>query len=126
MRDIAIQKRENDLVVATFGRGFYILDDYRALRTVDEPTLAKDAVAFPVRNAWTYIPQTPLGFRGTGFQGETYYTAANPPFGAVFTYYMAQGSEDEEAAPPGFREGDRQVGRRRVLPVVGFTARRGA
>ncbi len=90
VRDLAIQKRENDLVVATFGRGFYVLDDYRTLRTVDEPTLAKDAVAFPVRDAWVYVPQTPLGFRGTGFQGETYYTAANPPFGAVFTYYMAK------------------------------------
>jgi photosystem II stability/assembly factor-like uncharacterized protein len=91
VRDIAIQKRENDLVVATFGRGFYILDDYTALRGLADATLAQDAVLFPTRPAPLYVPSTPLGLTdpaGPVFQGSSYFTAKNPPFGAVFTYYL--------------------------------------
>ena len=88
MRDLAIQTRENDLVVGTFGRGIYILDDYTALRAADTASLEKEAVLFPVRNAWMYEPTAPLGFRGKAFLGDSLYAAANPPFGAVFTYYL--------------------------------------
>ena len=42
VRDLAIQKRENDLVLATFGRGFYVLDDYSALRNLSEKSLKQD------------------------------------------------------------------------------------
>ena len=35
-----------------------------------------------------FIPSMPLGVRGKGFQGESFYTAANPPVGATFTYYL--------------------------------------
>src|SRR5262249_23910939 len=49
VRDLAIQRRENDLVLGTFGRSFYVLDDYSPLRTIDEQTLAQNAVLFPVK-----------------------------------------------------------------------------
>src|SRR5262245_52545754 len=88
VRDLVIQKRENDLVVATFGRGFYILDDYTPLRGITEETLNKEAVVFGVPTARMFIESQPLGYRGKGFQGESYYSAPNPPFGAVFTYYL--------------------------------------
>ena len=88
VRDVAIQTRENDLVVATFGRGIYVLDDYAALREASAPELEKEAAIFPLRDAWAYFPTTPLGFPGKGFQGDSYYTAPNPPFGAVVTYYL--------------------------------------
>lgn len=88
VKDIAIQKRENDLVLATFGRGFSILDDYTPLRTLTKQDLEKEAILFPVKPAWMYIQSRPLGLRGKGFQGETYFTAENPPFGATFTYYL--------------------------------------
>jgi photosystem II stability/assembly factor-like uncharacterized protein len=88
VKDLAIQTRENDLVVGTFGRGFYVLDDYRALRAADAASLEKEAVLFPVRDAWMYVPSTPLGFKGKGFLGDSLYAASNPPFGAVFTYYL--------------------------------------
>ncbi|MHB0968684.1 MAG: VPS10 domain-containing protein [Thermoanaerobaculia bacterium] len=89
VRDLAIQKRENDLVVATFGRGFYILDDYTPLRAVTPELLKSEATLFPAdRTAWMFIPSTPLGGRGKAFQGDAYYTAPNPEFGAVFTYYL--------------------------------------
>jgi len=83
VRDIAIQKRESDLALATFGRGFYIMDDYSPLRLVNKDILAKDAHLFPVKDALMYIPSdTKYG------QGSTYFVAKNPEFGAVFTYYL--------------------------------------
>jgi photosystem II stability/assembly factor-like uncharacterized protein len=88
VRDIAIQRRENDLVLATFGRGFYILDDYTPLRGLRSETLQKEAVLFPVKAAPMFIESYPLGLRGKAFQGETLFAAPNPPSGAVFTYYL--------------------------------------
>jgi len=88
VRDLAIQERANDLVLATFGRGFYILDDYRALRLATKTTLEKEATLFPVRDAWMFIPAAPNGGRDKAFFGDRYFTAPNPPFGAVFTYYL--------------------------------------
>ena len=89
VRDIAIHKRDNDLVLATFGRGFYILDDYTPLRSTKPETLQSDAVLYPLgRPVWIYNPALPLGLKGKSMQGDDYYTADNPPFGAVFTYYL--------------------------------------
>lgn len=92
VRDLAIQKRENDLVVGTFGRGFYILDDYSPLRTMSDATLASSFALFPSKPAALYVPSSPLGLGsdaiGPAFQGAGYYMADNPPYGAVFTYYM--------------------------------------
>ena len=88
VRDLTIQRRENDLVVGTFGRGIYILDNYTALRSIKPETLKQEAVLFPVKDALMYIQAQPIGGRGKSFQGESYYTAENPPFGATFTYYL--------------------------------------
>ncbi|HSF14225.1 MAG TPA: glycosyl hydrolase [Vicinamibacteria bacterium] len=88
VRDIAIQRRENDIVLGTFGRGFYILDDYSPLRRSGAESLRSEALLFPVKRTWMYMESTPLGLRGKSFQGDSFYTADNPPFGAVFTYYL--------------------------------------
>ena len=88
VRDLNIQKRENDLIVGTFGRGIYILDNYTSLRLLKPEMLKQDAQLFPVKDALMYIQSQPLGGRGKSFQGESYYTAENPPFGATFTYYL--------------------------------------
>lgn len=90
VRDMAIQRRENDLVLGTFGRGFYILDDYSALRNLSEEDLAKDASIFTIKDALTYIESNPLGLRGVGSQGASLYSAPNPEFGATFTYYVKE------------------------------------
>ncbi|MGI8837721.1 MAG: glycosyl hydrolase, partial [Pyrinomonadaceae bacterium] len=90
VRDINIQKRENDLVLGTFGRGIYILDNYTSLRSLTAEMLKQDAVTFPVKDALMYIQSQPLGGRGKVFQGESFYTAENPPFGATFTYYLKE------------------------------------
>ncbi|HEU4930609.1 MAG TPA: hypothetical protein VFT48_00945, partial [Pyrinomonadaceae bacterium] len=90
VRDLNIQKRENDLVVATFGRGIYILDNYAPLRLIKPEMLRQDAAVFPVKDALMYIQSQPLGGRGKSFQGERYYTADNPPFGATVTWYLKE------------------------------------
>ena len=90
-RDAAIQRRENDLVLASFGRGFFVLDDYSALREVSEQALENEALLFPTRKAWWYIEQGPVSRRNLkGSQGANYYVAPNPEFGATFTYYLKE------------------------------------
>ena len=92
-RDLAIQNRENDLVGATFGRSFYILDDYTPLRHVTEEMLASSSTLFPVRQTRWYIPKRPHSCSTPGCvdsQGDAYFVAPNPPFGAIFTYYLAE------------------------------------
>ncbi len=88
VRDVVLHRRENDVVIATFGRGFWILDDYSLLRAIKPEALEQEAGIFPVKQASMYIESSPLGLPGKGFQGSTYYTAPNPPFGAIFTYYL--------------------------------------
>ncbi len=88
-RDLAIQKRENDLVAGSFGRGIYILDDYSFLRSTTAETLNQEAALFETRDALWYLPRAVLDFgdkRGT--QGAEHFVADNPSFGAVFTYYL--------------------------------------
>lgn len=87
-RDVTIQRREQDLVAASFGRGFFILDDYTPLRTLSPKTMEQDALLFQPRDAWWYMERHPLGFSEGASQGHGYFRAPNPPFGASFTYYL--------------------------------------
>ena len=92
-RDLVIQTRENDLVGATFGRSFYVLDDYSPLRDVDAGMLKNESVLFPVRKTHWYVPRRPLGCSEAGCagsQGDGYFIAPNPAFGATFTYYLPE------------------------------------
>ncbi|MDT8449432.1 MAG: hypothetical protein RQ847_04590, partial [Wenzhouxiangellaceae bacterium] len=95
-RDLAIQRRENDLVGASFGRGFWVLDDYSVLREIDADVLEQSAALFSSRDAWWYIPRAVLGNNDRGSQGHAMYLAENPPFGAVFTYHLAEGFKTAE------------------------------
>ncbi len=83
VRDIAIQKRESDLVIATFGRGFYVLDNYSPLRNSSKEVFEKDAYLFPIKKALMYVSAG-----GDSESGSTRYRAANPDFGATFSYYI--------------------------------------
>jgi len=83
VRDIAIQERENDLVVATFGRGFYVIDDYTPLRNYKKEITEKPGYIFPVRDSKMFVETSEFGN-----QGSMYYTADNPPYGATITYYV--------------------------------------
>ncbi|HKI83986.1 MAG TPA: glycosyl hydrolase [Candidatus Krumholzibacteria bacterium] len=90
-RDLKIQRRENDLVVGTMGRGLYVLDDYSPLRSVSKESLEHEAILFPVKKAELYHPATPLGGSGKASLGDAFFVAENPPFGAVFSYYLKDG-----------------------------------
>jgi hypothetical protein len=83
-RDLEIQRREGDLVCATFGRGFFVLDDYTPLRHLTPETLAKDGVLFPPRKTSHYHERTYV--RAASWN----HTVPNPPFGAVLTYYLRE------------------------------------
>ena len=84
-RDLTIQRRENDLVAASFGRGFYVLDDISALRDFDLSMLKSEASLFDVKSAYLYIEKNAVYG-----QGDAAYKAKNPPFGAVFTYFLSK------------------------------------
>ena len=88
VRDLEIQRRETDLVVGTFGRGIYILDDYSPLRIGMEELEGKEAHLFPVKDPWLYVEGDLWDGREKGSMGAEFFTAPNPPFGAVFTYYL--------------------------------------
>ncbi|WP_243293843.1 sialidase family protein [Geothrix mesophila] len=90
VKDLAIQEREGDLVVATFGRGFFILDDLTALREAKPEDFATEAHLYNLRPAQAYIPAVPFGGPGKSFQGDSLFLSPNPPFGAVFTYHVKE------------------------------------
>jgi hypothetical protein len=87
VRDLAIQERENDLVLATFGRGFYVLDDYSALRTLSQTTFDRDGHVFPTKAATVEVPETG---RSRGSQGEQHWMSENRYFGALITYWVKE------------------------------------
>lgn len=97
IRDIAIQERENDLVLASFGRGFYVLDNYSPLRSISKEKLNQEAMIFPIKDALMYVESNPLGLSGVGSQGEGMYAAPNPEVGAVFTFYLKEADETMKA-----------------------------
>ncbi|MFK7741321.1 MAG: glycosyl hydrolase, partial [Planctomycetota bacterium] len=115
VRDIEIQRRENDLILGTFGRGFYVLDDYAPMRALTAETLEESANLFAVRKAPLYIERSRLGLNtGLGSQGSSFFAAPNPPFGAVFTYRLKDGfataKEDREKAQKDARSATEAAG----------------
>ena len=95
-RDLEIQTRENDLVAASFGRSFYVLDDYSLLRHASAEAMADDLHLFPVRRTFWYVRNDDLGGR-KGFQGDSLYTADNPDYGAVIRYHVKEGWKSKKA-----------------------------
>ena len=109
VRDLAIQRRENDLVLGTFGRGFYVLDDYSALRNVDAKGLTENQL-FTSRDALRFEASKPLGLPGKSFQGDDFYTAENLGSVALFTYFLKEDiktkkDERQKAAKEKAKEG---------------------
>ena len=84
-RDITIQRRENDLVGASFGRGFFILDDLSPLRNFNPTVVSTEATLFPTKDVYWYKQYTKVGS-----QGDAQYKAPNAPFGARFTYFLSE------------------------------------
>ncbi len=130
-RDATIQRQHNDLVLASFGRSFFILDDYTPLREVNEENLSREAKLFSTRDAYWYEPNSVVSS-----MGANYYKADNPPFGAVFTYHLRDSyqslenqreerekelEEDEDVPFPGWDELEREI--REDEPKIVITVR---
>lgn len=90
IREIDIQRRENDLALASFGRGFYILDNYSPIREASKEIFEKDAHIFNIKDALMYIEDRS---KGRNSLGKTYYRADNPEFGVTVTYYIKDNFE---------------------------------
>jgi photosystem II stability/assembly factor-like uncharacterized protein len=106
VRDLVIQRRESDLVAATFGRGFYIVDDYSPLRHMSSDVLSQEVATFPVKDAILYVQSIPLGLKEKSMLGDGHYFAENPPFGAVVTYHLRDTLKTSKDAR---REGEKAV-----------------
>jgi len=89
IRDIAIQENEDDLVLGSFGRGFYVLDDYSVLREMNDEVKKQEAHIFPIADGLIYVPTNPLGLRGVSAQGASFYAAPNPEFGVAIDYMVS-------------------------------------
>jgi len=110
IRDLAIQRRENDLVLGTFGRGFYVLDDYSALQQTNDNGMEDDYQLLAVRDALMYEQSVPLGLPKKSFQGDSFYSGDNLDPVAMITYYVKEGvksakdqrkAEEKKAAKDG-------------------------
>ena len=84
IRDVRIQRRESDLVIGSFGRGIYILDDYTSLRGLKADDLEAEAKIF----AKNQVPWYREDEQHTDTMGAGHWRADNPPFGSTFTYYL--------------------------------------
>ncbi len=91
-KDLAIQPRENDLVIGTFGRAAWVLDDIRPLRALaqDMSLLQKEISLFESPDAYLAAYQQPTGSR---FGGDALYNGENRKEGAMITYYLKEGKK---------------------------------
>lgn len=94
-KDLVIQPREADLVIGTFGRAAWVLDDIRPLRALasDKSILEKDIKLFDPPTAYQAAYQQPTGSR---FGGDALYNAENKKAGAMLTYYLKKGNDTPE------------------------------
>ncbi|WP_435622780.1 VPS10 domain-containing protein [Flagellimonas sp.] len=94
-KDLVIQPREHDLVIGTFGRAAWVLDDIRPLRALASNTnlLQKEVSLFPSPDAYLAAYQQPNGSR---FGADALYNAENRKRGAMITYYVKDVKKDAD------------------------------
>ena len=90
VHDIVVHPRENDLILATHGRGIWILDDATVVQQMTPQILNSDAHLFPVRPALRYTTR----FTRYGI-GDKVFTGPNPPYGALIFYYLKEKPDDK-------------------------------
>jgi hypothetical protein len=130
--DMAIQRRENDLVLGTHGRSVYVLDDYSALRGLDQADFSQRLAILSTTPGQQYTAnQTP----STRFTGSGEFRADNEPYGVLITF-MASGEDLPHPDPEVERErtarrnangGEGQTGDdKTAVPKVVLTVKDGA
>jgi photosystem II stability/assembly factor-like uncharacterized protein len=87
VRDIAIQRTEDDVLLGTFGRGIYVLDNYAPLRQVTRAMIDQPSAILPVKDALMYVRANDTF---ASAQGASFFTAPNPAYGATFTYFLKE------------------------------------
>ncbi len=90
---IAVQERFHDLALATYGRGFWILDDLTPLQQLTAEVLAS--------NAHLFAPRAAYRFRPVAQPAAVFYDPAaghNPPFGAVLNFYLKSNLGEKDRA----------------------------
>lgn len=117
-RDVKLQRRDNDVVGATFGRGIYILDDYSALREIADDNFGGEATVFPVRDAWWYIPSVPNQAKGMPTMGSDSFRTPNPEFGATISYYLPEAYTTQKQVRRKAEKASRDAGR--DIPFPGW------
>ncbi|SFR31265.1 Uncharacterized protein SAMN04490243_0092 [Robiginitalea myxolifaciens] len=97
-KDLVIHPREQDLIIGTFGRAAWVLDDIRPLRAMagNSGILAKDVALFPAPTAYDAAYQQPTGSR---FGGDALFNGENRRGGAMITYYLKEGKKDRKPDP---------------------------
>ena len=92
-KDLAIHQREQDLLIGTFGRALWVMDDIRPLRAIaaDPEILNKDFYLFDPPTGYQVAYQQPTGSR---FGGDAMYGGENKKSGAMISYFVGKGSED--------------------------------
>jgi hypothetical protein len=95
-KDLTIHPREQDLVIGTFGRAAWVLDDIRPLRAVatDQGILMKDINVFDPPTAYQAAYQQPTGSR---FGADALFNADNREEGAMITYFLKEGVKKVES-----------------------------
>ena len=83
VRDLTVHPRDNDLVIATHGRGIWIVDDITPLRSLTSDNLVKEAVFLQAKPAVERVPA-----QAGWVTGDAQYTGPNAPGDAVITYYQ--------------------------------------
>ena len=86
IRDLEIHKEEDDLVAASFGRGFYIVDDYSPIREYSKSIDEKNAHLFSVKSTYQYVVAAPEKTA----TGHNFFTSPNPPYGVKLSYYLGK------------------------------------
>jgi len=85
VRDIVVHPRESDLVVATHGRGIWVVDDITTLRKLTPEVMAQEAVFLRAKPAQQRLPAN-----GGWAEGSAVFTGPNPPDAALITYYQSK------------------------------------
>ncbi|NND63852.1 MAG: hypothetical protein HKN48_11750 [Flavobacteriaceae bacterium] len=95
VKDLVIQSREHDLVIGTFGRAAWVLDDIRPLRAIakNNSILQSDLTLFDPPVAYQASYQQPTGSR---FGGDALYNGENRRYGGIFSYYFKTDELEEK------------------------------
>ena len=91
IRDLEIHEEEDDLVAASFGRGFYIVDNYSPIREFSENILSKESHLFSVKDVLQFIIASPE----KSATGHNFFSSPNQPFGVKISYFLKNDLESK-------------------------------